>query len=95
MRVYWTDTAVAQLLAIFERIANDSEIYALQVAERLTSRTEQLAAFPHSGRAVPEYEGQNIREVIESPYRIIYKVDADQVNVLAVVHGQQMLPPTV
>ena len=95
MRVYWTNNAVAHLLAIYDRIAHDSELYALQVADRLTKRSEQIGAFPLSGRAVPEYESPDIREVIEGPYRIIYKVNPDQVDVLALIHGQQVLPPTV
>jgi toxin ParE1/3/4 len=42
---------------------------------------------------VPEYEAPDIREVIERPYRIIYRIKADQIDVLAVVHGAQLLPP--
>ena len=95
MRVYWTDTAVAHLLAIYERIASDSELYALQMADRLTKRSEQIGDFPLSGREVPEYKSQGIREVIEGPYRIIYKVDPGHVDVLALIHGQQMLPSTI
>ena len=86
---------MVHLLALYERIANDSELYALQMADRLTKRSEQLGTFPLSGRAVPEYESQDIREVIEGPYRIIYRVYPDHVAVLALIHGHQLLPPTV
>ena len=41
---------------------------------------------------VPEYEAPDIREVIERPYRIIYRVKAERVEVLAVVHGAQRFP---
>ena len=41
---------------------------------------------------VPEYEAQDIREVIEKPYRLIYRVKSDQMDVLAVVHSAQLLP---
>ena len=61
--------------------------------DRLTQRSEQIATFPESGRMVPEYEAPDIREVIESPYRIIYRIKVDQIDVLAVVHGAQLLPP--
>ena len=86
---------MAQLLAIYDQIANDSELYALKLADKLTERSEQIGAFPLSGRAVPEYESQDIREVIEGPYRIIYKINPDQVDVLAIIHGHRLLPPTV
>ena len=42
---------------------------------------------------VPEYGAPDLREVIERPYRIIYRIKADQIDILAVVHGAQLLPP--
>lgn len=93
MNVHWTDTAVAHLVAIYERIAQDAPVYAQRMIDRLTKRSEQIATFPESGRMVPEYEAPDIREVIENPYRIIYRIKVDQIDVLAVVHGAQLLPP--
>ena len=34
---------------------------------------------------------KQIREVIEGPYRIIYYIKPDQIDVLAVLHGAQDL----
>ena len=64
MKVQWTVTAVDNLLAIYQQIARDSEIYARQVVNRLTNRSAQIAAFLLSGRTVPEYEALDLREVI-------------------------------
>jgi toxin ParE1/3/4 len=44
-----------------------------------------------SGRKVPEFEAEDIREIIEKPYRIIYRIKPDQVDVLSVVHSKQLL----
>lgn len=93
MRVYWTNTAVAHLVLIYEHIAQDSPRYAQRMIDRLLRRSEQIAAFPLSGRMVPEYEEQTIRELLERPYRIIYRVKVDQIDILAVVHSTQLLPP--
>ena len=60
--------------------------------DRLTRRSEQIAGFPLSGGMVPEYEADDIREVIEKPYRLIYRVESNQVDILAVVHSAQLLP---
>ena len=57
------------------------------MVDRLTRRSQQIADFPLSGRRVAEYEMDQIREVIEGPYRIIYHIRADQIDVLAVIHG--------
>lgn len=91
MKVHWTNTALGHLLAIYEYIAQDSSLYAQRMVDRLTRRSEQIAAFPVSGRMVPEYEAEDLREMIEKPYRIIYRIKADQIDVLAVVHGAQLL----
>jgi plasmid stabilization system protein ParE len=51
-------------------IAKDSPEYALRMVDRLTRRSQQIADFPLSGRKVPEYKMEQIREVIEGPYII-------------------------
>jgi len=61
------------------------------MVDRLTLRSEQIAIFPLSGRMVPEYEAEDIREIIEKPYRIIYRIKPEQIDVLAVIHGAQLL----
>ncbi len=42
-----------------------------------------------SGRVVPEFNMKQIREVFEGPYRIIYYIKPDQIDVIAVIHGSQ------
>jgi plasmid stabilization system protein ParE len=44
---------------------------------------------------VPEYEQENVREVIEGAYRIIYLILPHQIDVLAVVHSARELPSSV
>ncbi len=77
------------LEAIHAHITRNSSTYAKRMVDRLTRRSQQIADFPLSGRRVPEYEMDQIREVIEGPYRIIYYIKPDQIDVLAVVHGSQ------
>jgi len=40
-----------------------------------------------SGRRVPEYDLDQIREVIEGTYRIICHIKPDQIDVLAIIHA--------
>jgi plasmid stabilization system protein ParE len=87
MRVHWTDTAEKHLDAIHTYIALDSPEYAKRMVDRITRRSQQIADFPFSGRKVPEYDLEKIREVIEGPYRLIYHIKPDQIDVLAVIHG--------
>ncbi len=89
MKVHWTDTAEGHLEAIYSYIALDSPQYAKQMVDRITRRSQQISEFPLSGRKVPEYEMNQIREVFEESYRIIYYIKPDQIDVLAVIHGHQ------
>lgn len=92
MRVHWTDTAMEHLSAIHDYIAQSSKKYAQRVVDRLTRRSQQIGMFPLSGRIVPEFEVEQIREVIEGQYRIIYYIKPGQIDVLAVIHGVQQAP---
>ena len=91
MKVLWTNAAIDHLVTTYEYIALDAPLYARRMVDRLTARSQQLSAFPQSGRVVPEFEREDIREVIERPYRIIYQITLDRILVLAVVHGARLL----
>ena len=87
MNVRWTHTAQEHLASIHAYIAQDSPEYAKHMVDRLTRRSQQIARFPLSGRCVPEYNTEQIREVIEGPYRLIYYIRPDQIDVLTIVHA--------
>lgn len=92
MRVHWTDAAEGHFDAIYDYIAQDSPEYATRMVDRLTRRSQQIAKFPFSGRGVPEYDVDQIREGIDEPYRITYYIKPDQVDILAVIHGEPWMP---
>jgi toxin ParE1/3/4 len=87
MRVHWTNSAERHLDAIYAHIALDSPEYARRMVDRLTRRSIQIAEFPHSGRKVPEYDLDHIREIIEGSFRIIYAIKPDQIDVIGVIHA--------
>ncbi len=95
MTVHWTRNALRNPTAIHDHIAQNSAKYALGMVDRITRRSEHAGEFPHLGAVVLEYEDEAIREVAELPYRIIYHVTEDRVEILAVVHGARQLPPNL
>ena len=95
MKAHWTDNAITHLVDIYEYIARDSPVYAKRIADRLTSRSEKITDFPMSGRIVPEYESEDIRQIIETPYRIIYRIMSNRIDVLAVIHCARLLPEDI
>ena len=94
MRVEWTQSAISDLAAIYERIESDSPRYALAVVDRITKRTTQIARFPNSGQMVPEYQREDVREIIEYSYRVLYHVGKSDASIIALIHGAHPLPDT-
>jgi addiction module RelE/StbE family toxin len=94
MKVVWTEEAQTHLDGIYRYIATDAPLYAQRVVDKLTRRSEQLIRHPHSGRIVPEYGDQALRELIVFPYRLIYRLKGEgaRIDILAVFHGARLLP---
>ena len=91
MKVHWTRNAIGHLTNIYEYISLNSSTYANRTVDKITRRSEQIANQPYSGRKVPEYDAKDIRKLIEKPYRIIYRIKPDQIDVVAVIHGAQLM----
>ena len=95
MRIHWTQNAVEHLVNIYEHIALNSPTYANRMVDKITRRSEQITDQPLSGRKVPEYQTDDIRELIEKPYRIIYRIKSEQIDIVAVIHGARLLPEDI
>lgn len=65
------------------------------MVDRITRRSVQIIDQPYSCRKVPEYQVEDIRELIEPPYRIIYRIKMNQIDVLAVIHGTRLMPDEI
>ena len=88
-RVVWSARALADVEAIASFIASDSPVYARSVVRRIVTLTHTLTDFPLAGRKVPESDDRNLRELIAFSYRIIYRIEGDDVMVAAVIHGKR------
>ena len=94
VQVAWSATARRDLEAIVRHIASDSADKALAVLDRLESRAATLTTHPERGRVVPELRAVGVlhyQEIIERPWRILYRVQGDRVLVLAVLDGRRNL----
>lgn len=90
-RVVWTRQAVEDVESIRAYVARDSERYAALLAERLVAAVERLAELPQSGRIVPEFGDESLREVLHGSYRLVYRVRPEVVEILTVYHGARLL----
>jgi plasmid stabilization system protein ParE len=92
--VRWSESARGDLDVVIDYIALDSVENALAVLDRLEQRAESLRIAAERGRVVPELSAIDVlqyRELIERPWRIIYRIEPDQVVVLAVLDGRREL----
>lgn len=87
----WSTGARADLREIGEYIARDKPVAARRWVETLLLAAERAAALPLAGRRIPEYDRDDLREVIKRGYRVVYLVTDEQVEILAVFEGHRQL----
>ena len=91
-RVKWTSVAKKDLNEIIDYIANDEIDIARKQFLRIKESAENLKLFPEQGRYIPELLNQNIRkykEIIITPWRLMYKIENEIVYILAVIDGRR------
>jgi plasmid stabilization system protein ParE len=90
--VEWTNVAEKDLEGIVDYIAYDSIAEALKIFYKIKDRSSFLSTMPQRGRIVPELRQQGIfiyREILCTPWRIIYRISESKVYVLAVIDGRR------
>ena len=87
--VHWSELAVQHLASITLYISRTSPLYADRMVERILRRVDTLGDFPDIGLRTSESEDENVREVLENPYRILYLAQQSRIDILAIVHGRQ------
>ena len=85
--IVWTSPAWDDLDAAAEYIARDSAFYAASFVAKVREAAESLVELAERGQVVPEFQDPEIREFLVRPYRLIYRVEAEHVTILALVHG--------
>jgi plasmid stabilization system protein ParE len=90
-KIIWSPRAVDDLDEICTFIARDSDHYARQFAQRVVEIVESLPSFPKSGRMVPEYQKESLREKIFLNYRIVYRLRNATIDIVAISHGARIL----
>jgi toxin ParE1/3/4 len=92
IEVRWTLGSLEDIEAIAESIAKDSPFYTRFKQNFFFQRVEMLGQYPESGKVVPEIGQNDIRELIEGSYRIIYQILSDtRIDVLSVHHGSRLI----
>lgn len=94
IRVEWTNQAIDRIGQIADFIALDSPQAAIGWTEALFAKEEFLQLNPRVGRIVPEYNSEEIREIILGNYRLVYRIQEEVISVLTVKSCRQKRPET-
>lgn len=91
MRIAWTAPALADLAAARRYIALDNPRAADRQVQRVLAAVAALIRFPEIGRP-----GRRVgtRELVvnKTPYIVAYRLQADAIVVLRVLHGRRRWP---
>jgi toxin ParE1/3/4 len=92
-RCVLTESALADLQSLVDWYQLQGEAAAgVRLARLLLRRIQQLERFPLSGRKVPEFDQEALRELIEPPYRVVYRVAGSGIQVVRIWRSERLLP---
>jgi len=92
VRVSFSDSALfdlEQIILYYE----DQEVPQVgrDLVAVIINRVESLSDHPDIGRIVPEFDDQNIRELIKPPFRIVYIKEKSNIYIIRVWRSERML----
>ena len=93
-QVIWMPVAQRDLRSVISRIADDNPHTALKIASKIHSKAALLYRFPLRCRRIPELKNMpdlSFRELIISPWRLMYRIHKKRVEILAFFDGRQDL----
>lgn len=92
--VLWTEVAARDLERLASRLHEVAPLRAAAIIDRILARGDSLATLSHRGRTPPELRpiiDRTWLEVVEAPWRILYRVVGDEVEIHAVLDGRRDL----
>ncbi len=95
MIVVLTDEAEADLERIGDFIAQNSPERALSFVQELREGCERLALSPKGFPLVPRYEHTGVRRRVHGNYLGFYRVGAEAIEVIHVLHGAMDYEPVL
>lgn len=91
MRVRWTTPAKEQFVSAYEYLADENRAAASRTVNKIWKGTELLGRHPTAGR---EGRVTGTRELVirGTPFIVAYRVERNEVSILAVMHAARKWP---
>jgi toxin ParE1/3/4 len=62
-----------------------------RLVQEIIAKVEQLSDYPESGRIVSEFEMKTVRELIQPPFRVVYRLDTEKIWIIQVWRSERLL----
>lgn len=62
--------------------------------DTILEHVESLSSHPDIGRVVPEFNDESIRELIHSPFRVVYFREVNSIKIIRVWRSERLLKLT-
>lgn len=89
MKIVWSPLALDRVSEHADFLSAENPAAAERWIDLVFNAIARLADFPLSGRLVSELKRSDVREILCSSFRIIYRIDAAQVTILTLRHTRQ------
>ena len=92
MNISFSQSAIEDLKSIKEYYLEQGapqigQDFVMAIVEHI----ESLATHPSIGRVVPEFGDDSIRELIHSPFRVVYLRESESINIIRVWRSERLL----
>ena len=102
MNIVWSPTALEQLDEIYDIISSERDVAtATKWFLKINDAVDTLEDFPLSGQLVPERafeehftEFKGLRQLVVSPYRVVYEATETACNILGVLRCSRLIGST-
>ncbi len=84
MKIAYSASAENQLIQIKEFIALDNNKTANEYLVRIKEKIEILSQFPYVGKINTTLNASNIRDFVVLGHKVIYKINSDNIVILAI-----------
>jgi toxin ParE1/3/4 len=90
--IIWLPEAEADVAGIGAYLESTASLaVATSVVTKIRAAALRAIDFPYAARMIPEFNDPGRRETFVYEYRLMYRVEADTISVLRVVHGRRLL----
>ncbi len=92
MKIYVSNSAYGDLESIKEYYEKEGVPHiGKQFISAIIEHVQTLVENPDIGRMVPEFGEERIRELIHSPFRVVYLREQDSIHVIRVWRSERLL----